>query len=82
MLDDPYASQTEIGELYEVSSHVVGRWLKALGLRTDDGRPSQKAFDEHFVAQRSSRGEGTYFWVWHRERTTELLDREHGRSVE
>ncbi len=69
-----YLSLTEIGRLYGVSSHVVGRWLRGLGLRTDEGKPSAEAFQRGFVAQRPSRHPGTYFWVWNAERTLELLD--------
>lgn len=71
---DEYASLTQLGKLYGVSSHVVGRWLKGLGLRNEDGKPSCQAFAECYVAQRPSRQPGTYFWTWHREKTTALLD--------
>jgi hypothetical protein len=69
-----YLSLTELGRLYGVSSHVVGRWLKGLGLRTTDGRPSAEAFGQGYVAQRPSRQRGTYFWVWHADKTTGILD--------
>jgi hypothetical protein len=69
-----YLSLTELGRLYGVSSHVVGRWLKGLGLRTTDGRPSAEAFGQGYVAQRPSRQPGTYFWVWHTDKTTAILD--------
>jgi hypothetical protein len=67
-------SLTELGRLYGVSSHVVGRWLKGLGLRTEGGRPSPEAFARGYVGQRPSRQPGTYFWVWDAERTTAILD--------
>ena len=69
-----YLSLTELGRLYGVSSHVVGRWLKGLGLRTEDGRPSEKAFSEDYVSRRPSRHPGTYFWIWHTDKTTGILD--------
>ena len=69
-----YLSLTELGRLYGVSSHVVGRWLKGLGLRTEDGRPSEKAFSEDYVSRRPSRHPGTYFWIWHADKTTGILD--------
>jgi hypothetical protein len=71
---DEYLSLTELCQLYGVSSHVVVRWLKGLRLRTQDGRPSPEAFTQGYVAQRPSRQPGTYFWVWHAERTLALLD--------
>lgn len=69
-----YLSLTELGKLYGVSSHVVGRWLKGLVLRTDAGQPSPQAFSEDYVSQRPSRQPGTYFYVWNTARTTEMLD--------
>ncbi len=69
-----FLSLTEIGRLYGVSSHQVGKWLKGLGLRSGDGSPSAQAFNEKYVAQRPSRQPGTYYHVWHATRTTALLD--------
>lgn len=69
-----YLSLTELGRVYGVSSHVVGRWLKGLGLRTADGRPSPEAFAQGYVSQRPSRHPGTYFWIWHTDKTTGILD--------
>jgi hypothetical protein len=71
---DEYLSLTEIGRLYGVSSHRVGKWLKDLCLRTEDGRPSGDAFRQGYVSQAPSRGPGTYFYVWHVGKTTEILD--------
>lgn len=69
-----YLSLTELGRVYGVSSHVVGRWLKGLGLRTADGRPSPEAFAQGYVSQRPSRQPGTYFWIWAADKTTGILD--------
>lgn len=69
-----YLSLTEIGRMYGVSSHVAGRWLKGLGLRTESGQPSAQAFNGRYVSQRPSRYPGTYYYVWHAEKTTAILD--------
>ena len=69
-----YLSLTELGRIYGVSSHVVGKWLKGLGLRASDGSPSAQAFNEKYVSQRPSRQPGTYYHVWHAQKTTDLLD--------
>jgi hypothetical protein len=69
-----YLSLTELGRIYGTSSHVVGRWLKGLGLRTKDGRPSPDAFADGYVSQRPSRQPGTYYWVWNTAKTTTILD--------
>jgi hypothetical protein len=69
-----YLSLTELGRVYGVSSHVVGRWRKGLGLRTTDGMPSAEAFAHGYASQRPIRQPGTYFWVWHTGKTTAILD--------
>ncbi len=74
-----FLSLTEIGKLYHgakrptASSHEIGSWFENLGLR-ENGRPTAKAFNEGFVDTRPSRGSGTYFYVWNKQKTTELLD--------
>jgi hypothetical protein len=83
MTNEEYLSQTELGRLYGVSSHVVGRWLKGMGLRTEGGQPSPMAFREHLVTQRPSTQPGTYYYVWHRQKVCELFDgMEYPREAE
>jgi hypothetical protein len=74
MNEKEYVTMTELGKLYGVSSHKVGKWLRGLSLRDEKGKPSAEAFNTNFVAQRPSRQPGTYFYVWDRETTTALLD--------
>ncbi len=69
-----FLSLTELGQSYGVSRNKVGEWLVTLGLRTEDKKPSPKAFNEGFVDQRDSTQPGTYFWVWHGEKTCRVLD--------
>ena len=69
-----YLSLTEIGRVYGVSSHAVGKWLKKLGLRAESGQPSADAFRDKYVAQRPSTQPGTFFYVWDAKTTTALLD--------
>lgn len=69
-----FSSLKELGMVYGVSSHQVGKWLKNLGFRTEDGKPSENAFSEGMVRQCPSTQPGTFFYVWHRAKTTELLD--------
>lgn len=73
-MNDKYLSQRELGTIYGVSSQFIGRWLKGLGLRTEDGSPSTRAFNEGFVSQRPSTQPDTYFYVWHRDKTCEQFD--------
>ena len=73
-MSDEFMSLTDLGKLYGVTSHKVGRWLVALGLRTADKKPSTKAFQDGFVSRRDSTQPGTYYWVWHAEMTMLVLD--------
>jgi hypothetical protein len=73
-MNETYLSQTELGKRYGVSSHVIGRWLKGLGLRTEGGNPSVRAFNEGYVSQRPSTQKDTYFYVWDRDKTCEQFD--------
>lgn len=69
-----FLTQTDLGRLFGVSSHVIGRWLVETGLRTREKRPSRKAFDGGFVKQApTGRGSG-YFYVWHRQKVTHVLE--------
>ena len=68
-----YMSMTQIGELFGVSSQQVGKWLASMGLRTDDNRPSRKAYVEHFVKEGPSRNQG-YNWVWNSEMTVAAIE--------
>lgn len=66
-------SLTELGKMYGVSSHNVGKWLVGVGLRTQDKKPSPKAFREGYVEQRGSTQPGTYYWIWNVEKTMRAL---------
>lgn len=62
----------EIGGLFGVTSHVIGKTLKRLSLRTPEGKPSRLAFDLDLVEQRWSLD--AYTWVWNLEKTVPLLE--------
>jgi hypothetical protein len=70
---DQHLSLTELGHLYGVSSHIMGRWLKDMGLRTADNQPSDRAIRDGYVSKRPSTQPGSYFWVWHSKKTIEAL---------
>ena len=69
-----FLTLSEIGKVYGVSSHQVGKWLKGLQLRTEAGQPSQTAFNGGYVRQAPSTQPGTYFYVWNAAKTAALLD--------
>jgi hypothetical protein len=68
-MNDEFLSMTELGKLYGVSSHKMGKWLVDVGLRDKNKKPSRAAFEHGFVEQKGSTQPGTYFWVWHAEKT-------------
>ena len=70
---DDYFTMKEIGSQLGTTSHQVGKSLKALGLRTTDGRPSQKAFQGGYCAQRWTQDGLNYLWAWHGEKTLNAL---------
>jgi hypothetical protein len=72
-MSEVFLSLTELGKLYGVSSHQIGKWLKQVGLRTKDNKPSPRAFKEGYVEQRGSTQPGTYYWIWHGEKTLKVL---------
>jgi hypothetical protein len=69
-----FLSLTELGHIYGVSRNRMGKWLVDLGLRTKEKKPSRAAFDGDYVDQRPSKQPNTYYWVWHGEKTSRLLD--------
>jgi len=79
-----WMSQTELGMLYGESCQVIGKWLKEVGWRCDDGTPSQEAFLTGMVSKRESRNNG-YFYVWSMHNAIEifeiLLDRTPHKKV-
>jgi hypothetical protein len=66
---------TQIGHLFGVSSHKVGKWLAKIGLRVPGKqglKPSPSAHTGGFVKDVPSRNQG-YQWVWHVENTVKAL---------
>lgn len=80
MTTTDFLSLSELGRFYRVSGRKMGQWLVKIGLRTDANRPSSTAFDEGYVETRPSRNAGSYFYVWHVERTMRLLEK-HGYKL-
>jgi hypothetical protein len=74
-MTDDFLSLTDLGKLYGVSSHKMGKWLSDLGLRDRNKKPSRTAFDNGLVEQKDSTQPGTYFWVWHKEKTLWALEK-------
>ena len=75
-----FMTQTQIGELFGVSSHQIGKWLVEIGLRTIKKYPSGLAFEGNFVSQAPSRNDG-YNWVWHSAKTVAALEKAGHRRI-
>lgn len=73
-MSDRFCSMRELGADFNVSSHVIGRALKEMGLRTPDGKPSYRAQDNGLVMQAAGPQPWIPLWLWHRELTTALLE--------
>jgi hypothetical protein len=71
---------SQLGSLFGVTSHKVGKWLMDIGLRTTEGRPSRRAHQEKFVETAPSRNQG-YVWAWHAESTVAALEEAGHRRV-
>lgn len=74
MIDREYSRLTDLGRLFGVSSHVTGKRLAELDLRTVGGHPTAKARDLGLVtAVSTDRGDGKHeFFVWHTAKTVKL----------
>lgn len=82
MNSDRFCTMKEIGKLFGVTSHVVGRKLKELGLRTDEGKPSRKAHEEGYCGQKWTQDAQHYLWAWHQGKTVEALEAAGMKRVE
>ncbi len=67
-----YMSLKQLGGLFGDTSHKAGEWLKALGLRDEEGLPTKKAHEGRFCKMKSA-GDKCTLWVWHSEKTVAAL---------
>lgn len=56
-----------------VGARDVGRWLKGVQLRQENGWPSREAIDRGFVRDRALE-HGGVFWLWEKGKTCYQLD--------
>lgn len=73
-MPNEFSTMREIGKMFGVSSHVVGKKLKAMRLRTEDGKPSDHAFALKLVEQRWADDGEHYCWAWHTAKTVPILE--------
>ncbi len=75
-MTNEFVSMTEIGKILAFTSHEIGRMLRELGLRTQDGKPSDWAFGLEMVRLATSgKNPNVTFYEWHKEKTLKILDR-------
>lgn len=56
-------NQSEIGKRFGATSHEIGRWLKEIGLRSQDGQPSREARAGGYVTLGPTyNGHASYRW--------------------
>jgi hypothetical protein len=73
-MSDEFWTMKEIGQVFGLSSHVIGRKLKELGLRTAAGKPSRSAFRDGYCDQRWDADLTNYCWAWAKTKTISALE--------
>lgn len=69
-----YLTMRQLGTLFGVTSHVIGKLLKKLGLRDENGKPTTAAFQGNLVKTAPIGTDGRYFWVWEADTTIAVLE--------
>jgi hypothetical protein len=73
---DVWANQTTLGKQFGLSAIAMGKKLKELGLRAEDGNPTGLALAESYCTSTPLK-DGTPFFMWNRQKVEELM-RAHG----
>lgn len=69
-----FLTQTDLGKLFGVTSHEIGKWLLRIDLRNDDKTPSDKALAGNYVALLPCRNE-RHTYSWHTKKTVDELEK-------
>ena len=75
-----FVNLTALGKLYSAGPRDVGGWLKEMGLRKQDGLPSQRAIREGYVKEQVS--EYGSAWLWDVQKTRDAIDRRRPPDTE
>jgi hypothetical protein len=73
-MNNTFCTMRQLGAVFGVSSHFIGRVLKEMGLRMPDGQPSCRAQEAGLVKLAEGSQPWIQFWLWHKKRTTALLE--------
>ncbi len=75
LLASEYWTMRELAKLFGSTSHKIGRVLKQLGLRLENGAPSSQALHQGLVKRRPVYGREFHdVWTWHVGRTLPYLE--------
>ena len=80
-MPDEFTTMREIGKQFGVSSHVIGRWLVEIGLRTQYKQPSQEAFAGGYCTRQPMDRGPKSLVIWHVTKTVAALERAGHRQV-
>jgi hypothetical protein len=73
---DVWANQTTLGKQFGLSAMAMGKKLKELGLRGEDGNPTAQALAQGYCTPTPLKDD-TPFFMWNRQQVEELM-RAHG----
>jgi len=69
---DVWANQTTLGKQFGLSPVAMGKKLKELGLRGEDGNPTTLALGNGYCTPTPLK-DGTPFYMWNRQQVEELM---------
>jgi hypothetical protein len=69
---DVWVNQTTLGKQFGLSAVAIGKKLKELGLRSEDGKPTDRALSEEYCKSTPLK-DGTPFFMWHKQKVAELM---------
>jgi hypothetical protein len=69
---DVWANQTNLGKQFGLSSVAMGKKLKELKLRGEDGNPTAQALCQGYCTPTPLK-DGTPFFMWNRQQVEELM---------
>jgi hypothetical protein len=69
---DVWANQTNLGKQFGLSAIAMGKKLKELSLRGEDGNPTEQALSEGYCKSTPLK-DGTPFFMWNRQKVEELM---------
>jgi hypothetical protein len=73
---DVWVNQTTLGKHFGLSAIAMGKKLKELSLRGEDGNPTEQALSGGYCTSTPLK-DGTPFFMWNKQKTEELM-RAHG----